>query len=144
MPYDWRLTIWGKGEEHDTLQTLIADMKLEKNVKLAGHAQHPWPHYAEADCFVMPSRWEGLPNVILESLACGMPAIATAESGGIAGIQERAGYNVLKVVSSMDEFIDQMESVKPQPTKKFRNSLLPDYFSKDAVVQRFEDMLKSL
>ncbi len=141
MPYDWRLTIWGQGPERNALQRLIDDNGLSDKVTLAGHANSPWPHYAAADCFVMPSRWEGLPNVILESLACGTPAIATAQSGGIAEIQERVGGENINVVNNMDEFIKEMAKINPSPTPTFRALLLPDYFSKDAVVERFTQML---
>lgn len=144
MNYDWRLTIYGKGTERRALKNLIDDLQLSGKVKLAGHTQSPWSRYAEADCFLMPSRWEGLPNVILESLACGTPSIVTAESGGIAEIQEKAGNQSVQIVSSMDEFITAMSKVAPHPSNTYRGSLLPDYFSIEAVVKRFEGMLKSL
>jgi len=144
MPYDWRLDIWGKGEEHEALQALIDANNLGDKVKLMGHSQAPWPHYAAADCFLMPSRWEGLPNVILESLSCGTPAIATASSGGVAEIQKYSGSDSLRIVSDIDGFIEAMSEVAPSPAPAFRSSLLPDYFVKEAVLVRFTEMLMAL
>jgi glycosyltransferase involved in cell wall biosynthesis len=138
--YDWKLTILGEGPERTHLENLIASKNLEKKIFLPGLTDNPWPQFAAADCFLMPSRWEGLPNVALESLACGTPDIATAESGGIAEIARLAGNNVT-VVYSMDGFIKAMEHVKPAPAAKFRASLLPQEFRTETIKAQFAEIL---
>ena len=143
MPYDWRLTILGEGSERSNLHQLIQDHNLQNHVELAGHVQAPWSHYAKADCFLMPSRWEGLPNAVLESLACGTPVIVTAQSGGIAEIQKNAGSDAVNIVQNMDEFIKAMAKIKPSPSSDYRKSLLPDIYSKTAVVEHFETVLNN-
>lgn len=142
IPYDWYLTILGEGSEREKLEKLIKEKKLQGKVLLPGLSSTPWPHYAKADCFLMPSRWEGLPNVILESLACGTPAIVTSQSGGIAEIAESVPGNALTVVDNMEEFIQAMEKVTPNPAEKFRSSLLPAKYSIENVVSAFSSMLK--
>lgn len=141
MPYEWTLTIFGKGTERKALHQLIQQTGLQNKIKLAGHTQTPWPHYAQADCFLMPSRWEGLPNAVLESLACGTPTIVTAQSGGIAEIQDITGARHVHIAQDMDEFIQLMSKVTPSPSLTYRPSLLPDYFSKETVIIRFEKIL---
>jgi glycosyltransferase involved in cell wall biosynthesis len=140
LPYDWKLTILGEGPERAALEHLIAENNLTEKIFLPGLTDNPWPQFAAADCFLMPSRWEGLPNVALESLACGTPVIATAESGGIAEIARLAGDNVT-VVYSMDGFIKAMEQVKPAPASKFRASLLPRAFETNAIKAQFAGIL---
>lgn len=139
-PYNWHWMIWGEGAAREKLERMIAEAGLQDRVTLAGLSTHPWPHYAAADCFLMPSRWEGLPNVVLESLACGTPVIATKESGGIAEIAARAAGSVT-VADDMGAFMNAMAQVTPETVRHFRTSLLPDEFSKDHVINRFESIL---
>jgi glycosyltransferase involved in cell wall biosynthesis len=77
---DVRLIIAGEGAYRKTLEELIVAQKLADHVRLAGampHAElHKW--YSAADLFCLASDREGWPNVILESLACGTPVVATA------------------------------------------------------------------
>src|SRR5690606_2827716 len=114
MPCDWHVTILGEGGEREKLESLIRLHGFENRVSLHGYTAAPWPHIAASDMFLLPSRFEGLPNVALEALACGTPVIATAESGGIAEIAETANGHVT-IVSTMDDFIAEMEKVKPSP-----------------------------
>lgn len=141
LPHNWSWTILGEGAEREALEMLIKETGLSDKISLPGLSDRPWPLFAEADCFLMPSRWEGLPNVILESLACGTPVIATRESGGIAEIAVLSPEDSVSVVDNMTDFIRAMEAVKPVPTEKFRKSILPAPFQKENVVKNFETIL---
>jgi len=80
---------------------------------------------------LLPSRCEGLPNAVLEALACGTKVIATKESGGIHEIASRAEPGAVTVVDDMQEFIKAMEKVKPSAAGKDRPYLsLPKPFAK--------------
>ncbi|MBN2279908.1 MAG: glycosyltransferase [Candidatus Marinimicrobia bacterium] len=78
---DFRLYIIGKKDVKDNctaeLETLIVKLKLSNHVKLLGFQSNPYPFYKNADLFVLSSRWEGLPNVVLENLYIGTPVVAT-------------------------------------------------------------------
>lgn len=137
----WCLTILGEGAERKFLESLIAQNKLQDHVKLAGHVDAPWPLYAEADAFLLPSRWEGLPNVALESLACGTPVIAMKEAGGIEEIAALAAPDSVTVAETMDDFLKAAEQVKPNPSESYRPSLLPQEFARDVVLKKFELLL---
>lgn len=139
----WSLTILGEGPERASLEKLIADYALNEHIFLAGHVQNPWGYCASADCLLLPSRWEGLPNVVLESLACGTPVIAMEEAGGITDIAEYAG-NAITTVSNIDAMINEMKKVMPSPVAKMRGSLLPPIFEKDTVCKKFSETIKNL
>jgi glycosyltransferase involved in cell wall biosynthesis len=57
-------------------------------VRFSGFQKNPFPFFAQADAFVLSSRFEGFPNVILEALACGTQVIAVPATGGVREILE--------------------------------------------------------
>lgn len=142
--YDWRLDILGEGEQRSYLEGLIKEKKLENKVFLAGLVMPPYSDMARADCFVMPSRFEGLPNVVLESLACGTPVIATRESGGIDEIAGDCSENDVCVVSNMEEFITEMGKVSPLTKTEASPSLLAECYEHQTVFDRFDSILHCL
>ncbi|NJL56131.1 glycosyltransferase family 4 protein [bacterium] len=73
---DWDLWIIGEGEKRAELEALVADYRLEGRVFLPGKHSNPWPTVKAAQLFVLPSRFEGLPVVLLSALGCGVPAIS--------------------------------------------------------------------
>ena len=83
---DVRVSILGDGPLRTELEARIARLGLEHAVSLLGFRPDPQRHFAESDALVLSSRYEGLPNVVLEALACGIGVIATPAIGGVAEI----------------------------------------------------------
>lgn len=79
---DWRLTIVGGGLELGALDEQISALSLGNKVRLVGQQENPYPFIAGADALVLSSDYEGLPNVILEAMACGTPVVAVPAPGG--------------------------------------------------------------
>jgi glycosyltransferase involved in cell wall biosynthesis len=74
---DSTLLILGQGEEKVFLEELILRFGIQEKVILLGFQKNPFKYIAIADIFVLSSRWEGFPNVIVEAMACGTPVIST-------------------------------------------------------------------
>jgi len=72
------LLIAGAGPERDSLQAQIGNLGCENAIRLVGHVSDPRRVYAAADVFALSSTSEGLPNSLLEAMACGVPVVATA------------------------------------------------------------------
>ena len=63
-----RLLIIGRGEEKGNLLKYIFENKLKKFVKLKNFLENPYPYIKKSDLFVLSSKYEGLPNVLLSQL----------------------------------------------------------------------------
>jgi glycosyltransferase involved in cell wall biosynthesis len=73
---DWSLRIFGSGRHHRKLTRLIAKHELDKWVELRGSSPDLGSELAEASVFVLSSRYEGMPMVILEAMSKGLPVVA--------------------------------------------------------------------
>jgi teichuronic acid biosynthesis glycosyltransferase TuaC len=80
---DWHLMIVGDGELRQSLRQQAVDAGVAARVQFIGAVpQHELPsHYCAADIVVLASSREGMPNVVLEALACGTPVLATRAWG---------------------------------------------------------------
>ena len=65
-----RLIILGDGEQRQALEDLIRTSGLQDLVELPGFELNPFAFMKRASVFVLSSRWEGLPNVLIQALAC--------------------------------------------------------------------------
>jgi glycosyltransferase involved in cell wall biosynthesis len=78
----FNLTLLGDGPLKSELQALAEVRGIASQVRFVGFQKNPYAFIAQADAYVLSSRFEGFPNVVLESLACGTPVIATPALGG--------------------------------------------------------------
>lgn len=73
---NWKYLIAGKGSERGRLEQLIRKNGLEGKVGLLGYRSDIRGLLAAADCFIFPSKQEGLPVALMEAMAAGLPCIA--------------------------------------------------------------------
>lgn len=76
-----RLTILGRGDDELKLKELANDLGIGSLIKFAGFQENPYPFFVSASAFILSSRVEGFPNVVLEALACGTRVVATPVPG---------------------------------------------------------------
>ncbi len=79
----WELTIVGDGPERAALEALTKALEIRDRVKFAGwlHDDALLDAYRWANLFTYASRHEGMPNAVLEAMACGLPVLATRIAG---------------------------------------------------------------
>jgi glycosyltransferase involved in cell wall biosynthesis len=88
---DVHWVVAGEGPERETLERLRDDLGLRARVHLIGHLEEPARLVADADCFVMSSREEGLGTSVLDAMALGTPVASTAAGGLPEMLQDGAG-----------------------------------------------------
>jgi glycosyltransferase involved in cell wall biosynthesis len=96
------LTIIGDGPERADLEHRIDRLGLVAQVEMMGAVQDPAPWMAGADALILPSRSEGMPNVVLESLAVGTPVIATVELSVLDALRSSAPPGAIRSVARTD------------------------------------------
>lgn len=73
---DWRLDIFGQGEWKEMLQKMINDRGLQDVVRVNAPTKNIGKEYSESSMLVMSSHYEGFPMVMVEAMACGLPAVS--------------------------------------------------------------------
>ena len=86
-----RLTIVGNGPDEDLLKKIAKDINIQKHVTFKGRQENVLSEYHSTDIFVLPSLSEGMSNVLLEAMSCGLPVVATSIGGNSDLIRD--GHN---------------------------------------------------
>jgi glycosyltransferase involved in cell wall biosynthesis len=77
-----RVVLVGRGSHEQQLRELADELNIADRVTFAGWHDNPWSLMRRASLFVLPSRWEGFGNVVIEALACGAPVVVSDCSYG--------------------------------------------------------------
>jgi glycosyltransferase involved in cell wall biosynthesis len=131
-----RLLILGEGNERLALEALVRRLNLERDVSLPGFVPNPYPFIAKASLFVLSSRWEGLPTVLVEALYCGTPVVSTDCPSGPREILRDGQYGKLVPVGNIAALAQSIEAIlDDEGDRPPRESVQP--FEIETVVQKY-------
>ena len=135
-----RLMILGDGPERVSLEALVAERGLTGSVDLPGWISNPYPYMAHAGVFVLSSRWEGLPSVLIEALFCEVPVVATDCLSGPREILEGGRYGALVPVGDEEALAAAIEmALAGELTPPAAESWEP--YEQETVVRRYLEVL---
>ena len=128
-----KLVIIGEGSDRKDIENLIKKLNLEDSVSLPGFVENPYAYMSRADVFVLPSQWEGLPNVLLEAMACGTPVISTDCPSGPKEILENGKYGKLVPVGDYLALAKAIEKTIESPIDSQKPKERADDFSLEKI-----------
>ncbi len=118
---NFELQLVGDGERRSNLERLTVEKGLTKYVRFLGWVGREAivERYRQADLFVTATTWEGMPNTVLEAMACGLPVVATQASGLDQLVQERVnGY--LVEINKASALADRLADLIDNPYERWR------------------------
>lgn len=143
---DWSLEIWGEGPLREELETQRNRLRLQDRVQFPGITHDIQARYAEADIFVLSSRFEGFPNALCEAMASNLPVVATSCSGAVRDIIRNGDNGILVPVEDAAALANALSLLIPnhslQTSLGSQAGKVVNKFSLDFVLDHWELCLK--
>ncbi|MBN1141396.1 MAG: glycosyltransferase [Deltaproteobacteria bacterium] len=140
-----RLVILGEGEERPNLESLSRELGIDKEIQFLGFDINPFKYMAQAAVFVLSSRNEGMPGVLIQAMAVGTPVVATDCRSGPAEILENGKYGMLVPVGDMEAMAEAIcETLAGRGNSRTDRNALKErasLFSLERSVNRYEVIL---
>ncbi|MDQ0782056.1 glycosyltransferase [Chryseobacterium sp. W4I1] len=138
------LHILGDGKDKDVLFQMKDFLGL-KNVVFHGRQDNPYQFLKYADLFILSSRYEGFPNVLLEAGACGTYSLANNCPGGINEIIQHQVNGEVANIEDYEDFSQKIMKVLQgnYNADGIKNSIR-SRFSKDIILDKYERLLLNL
>ena len=139
------LELVGDGEKKSECEKLVQGLGLKSSVRFCGHQNNVFDLLQQADLFVLPSNYEGIPMTLIEAMGTGLPIVATAV-GGIPDMLED-GKDALIVQNKKDELIKAISKMIDE--KKLREKLGHNAvqrakdFSSDVMAKQYLNLYKN-
>lgn len=145
---DCSLVFLGEGKEIKDLQNLVKSLNLEKNIFFLGFKSNPYKYVANCDLLVLSSLYEGLPNVIIESIAVGTPVVSTdCLSGPREILLDGKGGDLVEVGNTTElskAIIRNLESTEYSNSKLIYAQKNLDRFSLDTISKEYIDLINRI
>ncbi len=138
----------GEGPERRQIEDMIRDRGLVGRVHLAGWRADIPELLAAGYALVLSSRWEGMPNVVLEAMAAGLPVVAT-QVEGVAELVIHGHTGLVVPRQSPRELAEAIEKILADPTAAnvlgtAGRERVRAEFSWEKMVQKYEQIYESL
>lgn len=116
---DFKVVVLGAGDDLGDLEQQRTALGLDNRVRFLGFQSNPYAFFARGRGFLLSSRYEGFPNVVLEALTCGAPVIATPVPGvndllnAAPGCVVASDFSAEALADALDRFLDQPRQAVP-------------------------------
>lgn len=138
------LWIVGDGDLRSMLENLVQEYNLVSRVKFWGLQQDVRHFLRQSDCFIISSKWEGLPMALLEAAMVGLPVISTPVGAVPELLENNRGY-----IATHENLSTVMEHVLNHPEEAHTKALnlqqwVKSHYSAQSMVNKHEILYKEL
>ncbi|BCD67751.1 glycosyltransferase family 4 protein [Nitratiruptor sp. YY09-18] len=141
---DAQLVIIGDGPLRSKLTARAKELGIGEKVHFLGVQKNVFSYLKNADCFLLTSRSEGFPNVLVEAMACGLPVIATDCKSGPAEILEEGKLGILIPNNDKDALIKSMQKIYQDKNLRKQLSKRAKMRAKDFAIDKIFDSWKEV
>ena len=145
---EWQLDIFGQGEWHDMLQQMIVNLGLSDTLHINKPTNLIGKEYAQSSLIVMTSNYEGFGMVLVEAMACGVPAIAFDCKCGPKDIINNNENGILVHNGDIQGLADAMMRLMEDENLRKRMSeeakKVVDTYSEETVMKQWTKLFESL
>lgn len=144
----WILEIYGEGIDRKKLEKQIKENNLENSLSLKGTTNNIQEKYMESSIYVMSSRYEGMPMVLLEAMSYGLPVISFTCKCGPKDIIENGkngylckSYDINEMAEKIEKLIIDEESRKRMGVIAKKMSL---NYSENKIMKKWKELFEKL
>jgi glycosyltransferase involved in cell wall biosynthesis len=135
-----RLVVLGEGAERASLEALAVELGVAADVTFPGFVANPFAFMARAGVFVLSSRWEGMPGVLIQAMACGAPVVSTDCASGPRELLQGGRYGVLVPVGDAESLAAGITRMLDRPAPAPAKAIAP--YTRDTAVSQYLSLLE--
>ncbi|WP_455664232.1 glycosyltransferase [Phocaeicola sp.] len=139
----WKLHLVGEGPEEKLYRLLIAEYELEDRIKIHPFTKDIYMHYLQNSVYVLASRWEGMPLVLMEAMAYGLPVVAS-DIPICKELLEGKGAGVLFKTENVEDLADSLSYMATGANLKSMSDKAVAYaecFKMDRIIKQWEEII---
>lgn len=141
---NWMLFICGDGPEKDTLHMITKELNLEKKVSFLGDVKDVEGYYAVSEIFVLSSRYEGMPNALLEAMSYSCACISFDCPSGPRDIIVNNENGVIIEAENVNQLAKSIKTLTEEDELRHKLSTNAARVNKDFAIEKIVDMWERL